>query len=116
LPILKRENFNKERSIFFHFPLYLHSGSIGIGVLPTFNGQEDYWLAVPSTTIISGNWKLIYYYEYGRYELFNLNVDISEQNDLSSQKPEIATRLLNELNAWVKEVHAPIPTILNAKF
>jgi arylsulfatase A-like enzyme len=116
LPILKGEKFNKERSIFFHFPLYLRSGSIGVGVLPTFNGQENYWHAVPSTTIISGDWKLIYYYEYGRYELFNLNLDISEQNDLSSQKPEIATRLLNELNAWAKEVHAPIPTILNDKF
>ena len=53
---------------------------------------------------------------YDRYELFNLKEDISEQNDLSSQKPEIETRLLNDLNAWVKEVHAPIPTILNDKF
>lgn len=116
LPILKGEQFNKERSIFFHYPLYLRSGSIGIGVLPTFDGQKNYWHAVPSSTIISGNWKLIYYYEYDRYELFNLKEDISEQNDLSSQKPEIETRLLNDLHAWVKDVNAPIPTILNDNF
>jgi hypothetical protein len=60
-----------------------------------------------------GDWKLIYYYEYDRYELFNLRRDISEQHDLSSKEPGIAEGLLNELNGWTKKVNAPIPSVPN---
>jgi len=111
LPLLKGEKFEIKRSIFFHFPLYL--GGSKDAVLPSFYGKENYWRAVPLTTIISGNWKLIYYYEYDRYELFNLENDISEQNDLSATNTNVGIRLLNELNAWVKEVNAPIPSFHN---
>ncbi|HBE43778.1 MAG TPA: aryl-sulfate sulfohydrolase, partial [Bacteroidales bacterium] len=114
LPILKGGDINGERPLFFHFPLYLGGGKDK--VLPSFNGQKDYWRAVPSTTIISGEWKLIYYYEYGKFELFNLKYDISEQNDLSSDRPEIASDLLEKLNSWTKEVNAPIPSVTNNKF
>jgi hypothetical protein len=64
-----------------------------LSVLPSFTGKENYWRAVPSITVISGDWKLIYYYEYERYELFNLKEDISEQNDLSAQRTGIALDL-----------------------
>ena len=111
LPLLRGDQLEQERSLFFHFPLYL--GGSRDAVLPAWDGQENYWRAVPSTTIISGDWKLIYYYEYDRYELFNLNDDISEQNDLSSTKPEIGNKLLDELNAWTADVRAPIPSISN---
>ena len=82
-------------------------------VLPSWDGQENYWRAVPSTTLISGDWKLIYYYEYDRYELFNLRDDISEQHDLSSARPDIANKLRDELNAWTRDVRAPIPSVPN---
>ncbi|MQY79583.1 MAG: sulfatase-like hydrolase/transferase [Bacteroidetes bacterium] len=111
LPLLRGEQLELERSLFFHFPLYL--GGSRDAVLPAWDGQENYWRAVPSTTIISGDWKLIYYYEYDRYELFNLKDDISEQHDLSSTKPEIENRLLDELNEWTDDVRAPIPSISN---
>ena len=111
LPLLKEEQFEHERSIFFHFPLYL--GGSKDAVLPAYDGQENYWRAVPSTTIISGDWKLIYYYEYDRYELYNLRDDISEQHDLSSENPEIGDKLLDELNRWTHNVRAPIPSIPN---
>lgn len=111
LPLLKGEKIEIERSLFFHFPLYL--GGSKDAVLPSFKGLENYWRAVPSTTIMSGDWKLIYYYEYERYELFNLRNDISERHDLSATNPEIGDRLLKELNSWVKSVDAPIPAVLN---
>jgi hypothetical protein len=111
LPVLKGEQFNAERPIFFHFPLYLGGGKDVI--LPSFNGKPNYWRAVPSTTIISGDWKLIKYYEYDSYELYNLKDDISEQNDLSLEKTEIASRLLEKLNNWTRVVNAPVPSVVN---
>lgn len=86
-----------------------------LSVLPSFTGKENYWRAVSSTTIISGDWKLIYYYEYERYELFNLKEDISEQNDLSAQRTGIALDLLQKLKNWTKNVNAPVPVVLNER-
>ena len=112
LPVLKGKSYSREKPLFFHFPLYLGGGK-DISVLPAYNGEENYWRAVPSTTVISDDWKLIYYYEYERYELFNLKDDISEQHDLSSKETRVAIQLLDELKEWTKEVNAPIPNILN---
>jgi arylsulfatase A-like enzyme len=112
VPLIKGEAFDTERSVFFHFPLYLGGGGKD-AVLPSYDGEENYWRAVPSSVIMSGDWKLIYYYEYERYELFNLKNDISEKNDLSDQKTGIAVKLLEELKTWTENVNAPIPSILN---
>ena len=111
LHLLRGEQLERENPYFFHFPLYL--GGSKDAVLPARDGQENYWRAVPSTTMISGDWKLICYYEYDRYELFNLKEDISEQHDLSATKPEIGKKLLDELQAWTDEVRAPIPSVAN---
>ena len=110
VPVLKGEPFDRDRPLFFHFPLYL--GGYG-KVLPSFDGEENYWRAVPSSVIMAGNWKLIYYYEYERYELFNLKKDISEQNDLALKETGIALELLNKLKKWTTDVNAPIPIVLN---
>jgi arylsulfatase A-like enzyme len=110
--ILKGESFDWKRPLFFHFPLYL-GGSVE--VLPSFRGEENYWRAVPSSVIMAGNWKLIYYYEYERYELFNLKDDISEEFDLSAHKTGIALGLLARLKKWTADVNAPIPRVLNER-
>lgn len=112
LPLLKNEAFDTDRPIYFHFPLYIGGGGLD-KVLPAFDGTPNYWRGVPSTTMLSGDWKLIYYYEYDSYELYNLKEDISEKNDLSKQKPEIAQKLLKQMQNWVKENNAPVPTVLN---
>jgi len=101
----------QERSMFFHFPLYL-GGQEGINrELPSYYTQEPLWRAVPSTTLIKGNWKMIRYYEYDSYELFNLEVDVSEKNNLAGKYPEIERTLLKEIQDWVVETNAPIPNI-----
>lgn len=110
VPLLRGESFDRERPLFFHFPLYL--GGSG-AVLPSFDGEKNYWRAVPCTVIMQGDWKLIYYYEYDRYELFNLKEDISEQSDLSAKETGIAMKLLEALRKWVSDVNAPVPSVLN---
>ena len=117
LPLLKGEKMSVDhdnRTMFFHFPLYLGGQESS---LPVYGGgEENYWRAVPSTTMMKGDWKLIYYYEYDSFELFNLRDDISEEHDLSSSETAIARDLLDELKSWTEEVNAPIPTVPNPKF
>ncbi len=112
LPLLNGDRTVSDRTMFFHFPLYLGGGGPD-KVLPTWDGQENYWRAVPLSVIIKGNWKLIYYYEYDSCELFNLSEDISESNDLSKVELEMTDKLLTELNDWVSAVDAPVPEIKN---
>jgi hypothetical protein len=98
--------------MFFHFPLYIVGGGED-QVLPSYTGKENYWRAVPLTVVIKGDWKLIYYYEYEKSELYNLKEDISESQDLSSSHSDKARELLVELRAWTKDVDAPIPVVEN---
>lgn len=107
-------NDMEERAIFWHFPLYLTGNADAC--LPVYGSEEIYWRAVPSTTIMRGDWKLIYYYEYDELELFHLGKDVGETVDLAKVEPEVREKLLAELRAWVKAVHAPVPLLPNPKF
>lgn len=57
------------RDLFWHFPAYLQ-GYKGLGL--------DF-RATPYSTIRSGDWKLIYYYEEQSMELFNIKEDRMEK-------------------------------------
>ena len=112
LPILKGEEVGRNRPMYFHFPLYLGGGGSD-AVLPAYKGPDNYWRAVPSTTIIQNDWKLIYYYEYDDYELYNLKNDIGEKHDLSKENPEMAKKLIDMIHHWTKVSNAPIPNVEN---
>ncbi len=103
----------RRESIFWHFPLYL---AYGDELLPIYGTETRRWRAVPSSTIRKGDFKLIYYYEYERFELFNLRDDLSEEHDLSREMPAKAQELLSELTAWVRNVDAPVPNRPNPAF
>lgn len=115
LDVWKDPGSNLERSMFFHFPLYL-GGDKKTAVLPKFGGTEPYWRAVPSSVIMKGPWKLIYYYEYEKYEMYNLEDDISELVNLAGSLPELENELLVTLRKWVEETGAPVPKVLNTSF
>ena len=74
----------------FHFPHY----------------QGD----TPHTALISGNWKLIKFYETNEYRLFNLGNDISEKNNLASIKPEVTASLKEKMITYLNEVNAQMPS------
>lgn len=110
-----------ERSIFWHYPLYMtgrpaHKGLPSDNVLPIYGTNIMNWRAVPASTIMKGDWKLIYFYEYEKYELYNLANDISEENDLAESEATKAKELFNELMKWVKDTDADIPTQVNPDF
>jgi arylsulfatase A-like enzyme len=112
VPVFMDPVHKPERLMFFHFPLYL-GGEEGVSrELPSFRTKEPRWRAVPSTTLIRGDWKLIWYYEYDNYELYNLAIDVSEKNNLAGQFPDLENGLLEEIRNWVQATNAPVPGIL----
>jgi len=89
LPILKGKNQTFNRDLFWHYPHYHHS--------------------TPASAILSGDYKLIHFYETDKNELYNLSKDIGEQYDLAEtfldKKEELYSKLMN----WLKETDASLP-------
>ena len=65
--------------------------------------------ADPYSIIRNGDWKLIYYYDPIKIELYNLADDIGEQHNLVEDKPEITARLLRSLKEHLEETGAKKP-------
>ena len=63
-----------------------------------------------------GDWKLIEFFEDGVLELYNLNKDLSEQNNLAQKMPEKTKELHASMLKWRKGVKAPVPTERNPKY
>jgi len=80
-----------ERPLYWHYPHYGNQGGD------------------PSSIIREGDWKLIFYWEDGSQELYNLSLDKSEQENVASENPEIANRLSQKLLGWLAKVKANMP-------
>ncbi|MHC4124238.1 MAG: sulfatase-like hydrolase/transferase [Planctomycetota bacterium] len=89
--LLKGAKSLDREAIFWHYPHYHGSGSR------------------PGGAIRAGDYKLIEFYEDNRVELYNLREDISEQNELSTKKPEKTAELSKKLHEWQKKVNAKMP-------
>jgi arylsulfatase A len=92
VPILSQKGSLSREAIYWHFPHY--RGDV-----------------VPYSIIRKGEWKLIKRYEGKTFELFNLESDIGEKNDLSEQMPQKVKELDTLLNHWLKTTHAKLPLI-----
>lgn len=88
------------------------AGRDGRNILPVLTGKSKtplhdslYWDgAEEKTAIRSGRWKLVN--NRGKIELFDLQQDLSEKNDLSAQRPDIVTQLRQKFDQWSK-LNAP---------
>jgi len=83
--------------IYWHFPHYSNHG-----------------YQSPGGAIRLGNYKLLEYYENGNVQLFDLEKDLGEQNDLSKAQPETTKKLLKMLQDWRREVDAKMPQVKTA--
>ena len=83
------------RNLYWNFPNLWGNTGPGIG---------------PTCTIRSQNWKLIYYYETGEKELFNIAEDIGESKNIAMQNPSITKKLSQELGNYLREVDAQRPS------
>lgn len=89
-PLLKGGKI-ADRNLYWHYPHYGNQG-----------GE-------PSSIIRKGDWKLIHYYEDRRTELYNLELDPSEQTNIVSVYPELSQELRAQLTKWLDEVGATYP-------
>lgn len=97
LPIITSQgNDFDNRSLYWHFPFY--------------HPPNDYEGTTPSSAIRKGDYKMIYFYETERAELYNLEGDISEEHDLSDEIPQKTIQLKSQLFGYLKSVNARFPT------
>jgi len=96
VPALKGKPHNRG-PIYWHFPHYSNHG-----------------YQSPGGAIRLGNYKLLEYYENGNVQLFDLEKDLGEQNDLSKAQPETTKKLLKMLQDWRREVDAKMPQVKTA--
>lgn len=75
-----------------------------------------YASSYPHSAIIDSNYKLIKFWKTGKEELYDLNNDIGETNDLSAKMPGKFKQLNDKLMNYLQQVHAEIlDTALNGK-
>ena len=108
-PLLRGDQI-AERSIFWHYPLYLAGRGLTID-LPS--GGTYSWRGFPSTSVRGGKWKAIHFLESDAIALYDLVRDPGELKDVSKAHPEVAARLTQEIRAWQTRVDAPIPKLSN---
>ena len=58
---------------------------------------------LPCQAILKDGWKLVHYIKLNETELYNLDKDVGEKNDLAKTQPERTRELLATLNQWVEE-------------
>ena len=92
-PLLDQSNHSlPNRPIYFHYPHYYHAP-----------------LTTPCSSVLKHPWKLIYYYETQRSELYHLAQDPREQEDIASKEPRKVAELVTDLHRWLKTVEAELP-------
>ena len=74
----------------------------------------DFVLDALGGAIRDGRWKLIEWYEDGAVELYDLEADPGEANDLAQSEPAIRDRLHARLRGWRAGMAAPMPTPIAA--
>lgn len=79
------------RPLFWHFPHYGNQGNR------------------PSSAVRLGPWKLIEFFEGQRWELYNLDEDLGEQNDLAASHPEKLRELQAVMESERRRMQASLP-------
>ena len=101
MPLLTQEANLDRDALYWHYPHY--------------HGQG----VAPSGAIRQGKYKLIEWFEKsvdgphtpGAVELYDLEEDISERNNIAGRMPELAHELLTKLRSWRKDVGAQEMTV-----
>jgi arylsulfatase A len=91
-PVLRQSGELKRDALFWHYPHYSNAGS------------------PPAGAVREGKWKLLEFFEDGHLELYDLEADPGEKDDLASRMPVLAARLEQRLRGWRAEVGAQMPT------
>jgi len=91
LPLFKGAEKLAREAIFWHYPHYSNQGG------------------TPAASVVCGAWKLILNFEDNLVELFNLDFDPGEKNNLAAAEPQRAAHMLKLLKDWQTSIEARIP-------
>ena len=107
LPLLKESQQENDRFLYWHFPYYHPEGSKFGNARPLI-GVDDFAVSQtrPHSAIRQGDYKLIYFDEDQRTELYDLSRDISEQKDLSEKYPSRSQSMKESLINYLDSVLA----------
>lgn len=99
-----------ERAMIWHFPFY-HPEK-GFEMAPANIGINDFATSQtrPHSAIRVGSHKLLHFDEGDYVELYDLDTDPGEKNDLISLQPEVAKRLRERLQTALQESQARFAT------
>jgi arylsulfatase A len=89
----------------------------GASMVPMFRGKRIergrplYWrydraLSGPKVALRQGNWKLLGYRGLEKFELYNLEEDLRETNDLAAKAPQRLQRMITRLKHIHEDVEA----------
>lgn len=88
MSLLSEKGKLKRSAIYWHYPHYANQGG------------------APGGVIRDGDFKLIQWYETGRFELYNLREDVSEKENLVDKNSKKARELANKLDLWRRNLGA----------
>ena len=81
---------------------------INNGELPP---RDIFWRYGKNKAVRSGKWKLVVSGESA--ELFNLDSDFEERNNLAEQNPETVNELLEKIKSWEEDVLNGVTILTN---
>jgi len=88
VPLLRGGDALDRDALYWHYPHYSNQGGM------------------PGGAVRMGRYKLIERFEDGRTQLYDLESDVGERNDLAAKLPEQVAKMRTQLHAWYKEVDA----------
>jgi len=91
-----QQKHKEDRPVIIHYP---HRWTV----------NEDEGIAWTSGLVLD-DWKLVYLMKEKKLELYNLNVDIGEKNNLAGSNPDQLAKLANVLTNELKKRNAQMPT------
>lgn len=94
-------------------PMLLHHGSTSLNRDLIWHYPNKWGVEGPgigaTSTIRRDNWKLIYWYNTQRFELFNLALDIGEKHNLAAEQPALISDLAKRLGEHLRQADAQRP-------
>lgn len=105
-PVFSNPNWRPDRSILWHFPYY-HPERTYLKAIEKI-GIADFAVSKtrPQSALRNGNYKVIHFAEDDRIELYDLQQDASEQEDLAASRPKLAHEMRQQLEATLKAMTA----------
>lgn len=91
VPLLQGSGGLQREGIYWHYPHYGNQGG------------------TPGSSVRSGDYKLIEFFEDGHLELYNLREDVGEEHNLAQEAPQRTERLHRLLLDWRESVEAKLP-------